>query len=457
MNGYTDTVKTLYMLGIGGIGMSALARYFNVRGVAVSGYDRTATPLTEQLIKEGIGVHYEDDPSRIPAQVDLVIYTPAIPKTLNEFQHFSTTAVPVKKRAEVLGDLTHDYQTVAVAGTHGKTTVSTMIAHLLYRSEKGCNAFLGGISKNYLSNFLHTPESRTMVVEADEFDRSFLHLKPLNTVVTSMDADHLDIYSNKNNLEETFREFMLSTVPEGNILVNEKLDLNFKPAGRTLYRYALQGDSDFFATNIRQKDRRYFFDLVHPEGRMKDLTLAMPGIINVENAVAASSMGLLHEIPEEDIRRTLSEFLGIVRRFDVQIDEKEVVYIDDYAHHPEEIRSMVQSVRDLYPGKSVLGIFQPHLYSRTRDFADGFARSLELLDAVVLLPVYAARENPIEGVHSEGLLEKIGLKNKRLLGKKALLPFLEQAEADVFLTIGAGDIDQLVGDVKNTLLNRITR
>lgn len=457
MNGYTDTVKTLYMLGIGGIGMSALARYFNARGVDVSGYDRTPTPLTDQLQKEGITIHFKDDPSQIPEQVDLAIYTPAIPKMLKEFQHFSTTAIPMKKRAEVLGDLTHDYQTVAVAGTHGKTTVSTMIAHLLYQSEKGCNAFLGGISKNHQSNFLHTPKSPIMVVEADEFDRSFLHLKPTHTVVTSMDADHLDVYSNKNNLEETFREFMLSTVPEGTILVNDKLDLNFKPAGRDLYRYALNGTSDFFATNIRITERRYYFDLVHPNGKLKELTLGMPGIINVENAVAASSMALLHEIGEEEIRRSLSEFLGIVRRFDVQLDEKEVVYIDDYAHHPEEIRSFVQSVRELYPGKRLLGIFQPHLYSRTRDFADAFARSLEMLDAVVLLPIYAARENPIKGISSERLLEKIGLKNKVLLGKNDLPHFLEKADADVFLTIGAGDIDQLVGEVKKILLNRITR
>jgi UDP-N-acetylmuramate--alanine ligase len=272
-----------------------------------------------------------------------------------------------------------------------------------------------------------------------------------------MDADHLDVYSNKENLMETFREFMLSTVAEGNILVNEKLDLNFKPAGRDIYRYTLHGKSDFFADNIRIKDHRYYFDLVHPNGKLNDLTLAMPGIINVENAVAASSMALLHEIREEEIRKSLTEFQGVVRRFDVQIDEKELVYIDDYAHHPEEIRSFVQSVRVLYPGKRVLGIFQPHLYSRTRDFADAFAQSLEMLDAAVLLPVYAAREKPIEGIDSELLLEKIGLKYKKLLERSDLTGFLENADADVFLTIGAGDIDQLVGDVKEILINRLTR
>lgn len=450
-----NNIKTLYMLGIGGIGMSALARYFHKMGVQVSGYDRSSTPLTDQLQEEGISIHFTDDPGLIPDAIDLVIYTPAIPSTLKEFIHLSNTAIPIKKRAEILGALTRNSETVAVSGTHGKTTVSTMIAHILYNSSKGCSAFLGGIPKNYNSNFLHKPGSKLIVVEADEYDKSFLQLEPMFSVVTSMDADHLDIYSNHENLKETFRAFIAGTQKGGFILIKKGVDLNYKPADRSLHTYALNEKADFYAEQIRIVDGRYVFDLVTPKGKLKELSLEMPGLINVENAIAAATISFLCGAREEEIRNALNSFKGIKRRFDVRVKTDGLVYIDDYAHHPEEINKFIHSVRQLYPHKKILGIFQPHLYSRTKDFADGFAKSLELLDEVVLLPIYPAREKPIPGVDSTIILDKIDCSRKYLLNKEELLLHAGLDENDIILTIGAGDIDQLVEPLEKSLLNRI--
>lgn len=455
MNLNTDNIKTLYMLGIGGIGMSALARYFHAMGARVSGYDRTSTPLTSQLMEEGIDIHFEDDPSKIPANIDLVIYTPAIPADLNELVHLSQTAVPIKKRAEILGQLSNEASTIAVSGTHGKTTVSTMIAHILHSSKIGCSAFLGGISRNYNSNFLYSGSSEYMVVEADEFDKSFLQLKPRFTVVTSMDADHLDIYSDYNNLKETFRDFISCTQSGGNILIKKGVDLNYKPADCNIYRYSIDDQADFYAENFRIINHRYVFDLITPEKKILDLTLQMPGLINVENAVAATAISLLCGVEEQEIRDALADFQGINRRFDIRIQNNDLVYIDDYAHHPEEIRALITSVRNLFPGKTILGIFQPHLFSRTRDFADGFAESLSLLDEIVLLPIYPAREQPIHGVEAGMILNKIEKSNKILLTKEGLFSHEGLTENDIILTIGAGDIDQLVKPLENDLLKLI--
>jgi UDP-N-acetylmuramate--alanine ligase len=453
MKFYPLNIKHIYMLGIGGIGMSALARYFNALGVQVSGYDKTSTPLTDQLAEEGIDIHFTDDPKKIPAELDLCIYTPAIPRTLKEFNHFAGTSVPVKKRAAVLGEVTKQHRTVAVSGTHGKTTVSTMIAHILHNSTLGCSAFLGGIAKNYNSNFLYSETSRFMVVEADEFDRSFLQLKPAYTVVTSMDADHLDIYASHDNLKDTFREFISQTVAGGSILLKKGIELNYKPSETTIYSYSLEEDADFHATAMRTADHRYTFDLVTPDGALEGITLQMPGLINVENAVAAAAIAHLCGVSGEEIRLALAQFTGIKRRFDVQLNTGKLLYIDDYAHHPEEIRSFVNSVRTLYPDRTVLGVFQPHLYSRTRDFAGEFAKSLELLDEVVLLPLYPAREEPIEGVDSEMILDRINIKKKKVLPRAELIGYLEARAPDILLTIGAGDIDQLVEPIKKALSN----
>ena len=421
----------------------------------MSGYDRTRTPLTDQLSQEGIEVHYTDDPGLIPGELDLCIYTPAIPKTLKEYEHFSTTSIPVKKRAAVLGEITRQSKTVAVAGTHGKTTVSTMTAHILHNSTRGCSAFLGGISKNYNSNFLFSENSDMIVVEADEFDRSFLQLEPTVAVVTSMDADHLDIYKDHDALKDTFREFISRTKPEGHILLKWEVQLNYKPADRTVHTYALRGEAEYHGHNIRIEGGRYVFDLVTPEGTIEGLTLLMPGLINVENAVAASAAALLCGASADEVRMALEHFTGIKRRFDIQLDEGGILYIDDYAHHPEEIRGLVSSVRDLYPGRKVLGVFQPHLYSRTRDFADGFAESLDLLDETILLPIYPAREEPMPGVDAEMILKKMKSSRKELLAKEELPGHLAKRPVDIVLTIGAGDIDQLVEPVRTTLLNRI--
>lgn len=452
---FNPDIKHIYMLGIGGIGMSALARYFHAMGHHVSGYDRTATPLTKKLQEEGMAIHYDDDPGKIPARVDLVIYTPAIPRELKELHYFTGKEIPLKKRAEILGELTLNHKTIAVAGTHGKTTVSTMIAHILYASKQGCSAFLGGISKNHNSNFLHTPESEWMVVEADEFDRSFLQLKPAISVVTSMDADHLDIYSSYENLKDTFGAFIAGTQAGGTVLLKNGVDVALKDAKISLKRYALEGPAGFYAETITNRHGQYHFTLVTPTEKIKNLTMQMPGMINLENAVAAASAALLAGVSADELRQALTGFTGIKRRFDVRVKTGDTVYIDDYAHHPEEITGLVTSVRKLYPGKKILGIFQPHLFSRTRDFATGFAQSLGLLDEVVLLPIYPAREKPLPGVDANLILEKIDNPRKQLIEKADLLDYEGLDTNDVILTIGAGDIDQLVEPLENELLNRI--
>lgn len=432
--------------------MSALARYFNGLGVQVCGYDRTQTPLTDQLQQEGIRIHYQEDVNQIPKGIDLVIYTPAIPKSNAEFIHLTQSDIPVKKRSEVLGLITNQKKTIAVAGTHGKTTVSTLIAFLLKNSAIDCSAFLGGISKNYKSNLMVSDQSDWVVVEADEFDRSFLQLNPDIGIITSMDADHLDIYGNLESLKSHFTQFAQQIKTNGILLLKEGLHSNI-PHNSDLQKltYSLSEASDFYASNIRLKGNKYCFDFIYQDKTIQNITLGIPGLINVENSVAAMAAAIMAGVTAQEIKAALPLFSGIHRRFDYQINTKDLVYIDDYAHHPEEIKGFVNSVKQIYPGKKILGIFQPHLFSRTKDFANEFARSLEPLDEIILLPIYPARELPIEGISSEIIFDKINAKNKLICAKSMLLETINMTAFDIILTMGAGDIDQLVLPIKENL------
>ncbi|MDD4554932.1 MAG: UDP-N-acetylmuramate--L-alanine ligase [Bacteroidales bacterium] len=447
-----DRLQKIYFLGIGGIGMSALARYFLKNGVEIHGYDRTRTPLTDQLASAGIKIHFSEDVRQIPSGIDLAIYTPAIPSGHKEFQYLSAFGTPLKKRAEVLGMISRNYPTVAVAGTHGKTTTSTLIAHMLLSSDRYHLAFLGGISKNYDSNFLcRLPEPGTKqndpcycVVEADEYDRSFLHLEPKIAIITATDADHLDIYGGHEALKQSFSEFASRIKPGGSLISKTTTGITGKPEeGYRTYSYALDEAGTFHASNVRIEDHQYHFDFVHPDGTIRDLIAGLPGRFNLENAVAALAAGYLMGISADDLRKAVSTYQGVCRRFDIRINRPDLVYIDDYAHHPEELRACILAVKELYPGRKVTGIFQPHLYTRTRDFAPEFSKSLSLLDEVLLLDIYPAREEPIAGVSSEMLMDSITSGYKKLITKAEVPETLAQMRPELLLTLGAGDIDQL--------------
>ena len=441
--------------------MSALARYFKIIGLEVAGYDRTPTDLTRRLIATGIDLHFEDDVDKIPSSFldkmgTLVIYTPAIPSDHTELNFFKEKGYEIHKRSEVLGELTNSRKGIAVSGTHGKTTVSTMIAYLLDNSCLGCNAFLGGISKNFNSNLVLSAESDYVVVEADEFDRSFLQLFPSVTVVTAMDADHLDVYRNKEELDASFNLFVNQTKPGGTIFHKKGLPVNIKAdKNYRVMTYSLDEKADYYADNINIQQGRYHFDLITPDRKIFDLEMRHPGLTNVENAVVAAAVADQLEIEEDYIRKALSTFEGNKRRFDIHINVPDLVYMDDYAHHPRELDAVIGSVRDMYPGKKVTGVFQPHLYSRTRDFADEFARSLGQLDELILMDIYPARELPVKGVSSELIFNKVNLENKVLCSKNNLLGIIKDRNFDVLLTLGAGDIDQFVGPIKKMLNERI--
>ena len=439
-----------YFLGIGGIGMSALARFFHRRGDRVCGYDRTPSPLTDQLQAEGIAVHFDDNPDLQPTDIDLVVYTPAVPTDTLEFQALVQRGVPMQKRSQVLGELTRGKRCIAVAGSHGKTSTSAMIAHLLAKAPCGCSAFLGGISKNFASNLHVDPQSDLVVVEADEYDRSFLQLHPHMAVITATDPDHLDIYGDHRHMLEAYLQFAKQVDPEGRLLIK---DGSFLTAdGECLLDQALvhltytaRGvEADYYAINVRTYGGNLFFDLRTPDGVLYDLELQGTALFNVENAVAASAIALACGLDQYQLRHGLKTFQGVQRRFDYRIREKSLVYIDDYAHHPQEIQSTIESVRYLYPGKRVVGIFQPHLYSRTRDLADGFAQVLQTLDEVIMLPIYPAREKPILGVTSSMVLRKMDSMSKYLCTPDQALELVPALCPDVVLTLGAGDIDRLV-------------
>ena len=453
-----NDIKQVYFLGIGGIGMSALARYFASQGIAVSGYDRTSTELTLALENEGIAVHYHDDPALLPANLaisdSLIVYTPAVPASHKELNVLIDRGFSIHKRAEVLGIICNSRRTIAVAGTHGKTSVSTMTAHILKSSKIGCAAFMGGISKNYQTNLLlNSTGSDWMVAEADEFDRSFLHLKPELAVITSMDADHLDIYGSHEKVIESFQLFAGQIRKNGSLLLKKGLRLADNQAAHyKTFTYSITESADFCAENIELKNGFYQFDLQTPDVRIEKLVLNYPGLLNVENSVAASALALLAGVEPEDIRRALASYSGVKRRFDIHLNNGNFVLIDDYAHHPEELRATIQSVREIYRDRTLIGVFQPHLYSRTKDFAGDFAASLDLLDEVVLLDIYPARELPIKGVSSEIIFNQLKNKNK-VLCTKAQLPELAGAfKPGIVIMMGAGDIDTLVEPVKEQLL-----
>jgi len=436
-----ETLKHIYFLGIGGIGMSALARFFASKNVKISGYDRTRTLLCEELENEGMNIHYVEDVNLIPKNIDLVVYTPAIPKDNLEFVHLQKTETSILKRSEMLGLITQNMIGVCIAGTHGKTTISTLIAHLLTQSEVKCNAFLGGIAKNYNSNLILSKTSQTAVIEADEFDRSFLKLHPKIAAISSIDADHLDIYGTKDAMKQSFSDFA-NLVPDNGFLFQKYGTPNFGKVHKTYHLN--DSNADYYTSNLRVEKGVYHFDFHAPNFIWKNLEMIYPGLHNVENAVISIAVAHLLGASEIEICEGLKTFQGIKRRFDVHIKTENLVYIDDYAHHPEEIKACIESVRNLFPNRKITGIFQPHLYSRTRDFADDFAKSLSLLDTLILLGIYAAREKPIEGITSEILLEKCMCPNKILTTKSNLLEALKTQPLDIVLTIGAGDIDQVV-------------
>ncbi|MEI6574660.1 MAG: UDP-N-acetylmuramate--L-alanine ligase [Bacteroidota bacterium] len=441
-------LKHIYFIGIGGIGMSALARYFHSKGVYVSGYDKTATPLTQQLQSEGICVHFEENIAALPKEIDLVVFTPAVPASHAELVFLKEKGFTVVKRAELLGMLTRETICIAVGGTHGKTTTSTLIAHLFNNSSLGCNAILGGISKNYGTNLILSEESLFMITEADEFDRSFLKLFPEMAVITSTDADHLDIYGTDKKIKEAYSAFAGQVKTGGAVVQRFGLDLDTAHDKKVrFFTYGFEEGADFRAVNLRILNHRHHFDLNSPFGTIEDLVPGNPGLINVENAVAALSIGLLAGIPADNMKESLASYQGVVRRLDIRIEREDLVYIDDYAHHPEELRASISSVRELYPDIPMCGVFQPHLFTRTRDFADEFAKSLDLLDDIILLNIYPARELQIPGISAQMLLEKIKNPNKCIVNDNELLPLLDQKRPRLLMTLGAGDIDQFVPQI----------
>ncbi|MBS1944811.1 MAG: UDP-N-acetylmuramate--L-alanine ligase [Bacteroidetes bacterium] len=451
----------IYFIGIGGIGMSGLARYFRRQGALVAGYDRTPGEVAVQLAQEGIDVGYSTDPANIPeefrkadaAQV-LVVRTPAVPMDNPLIAYWQQRGAPIKKRSEVLGLVTMDRRTIAVAGTHGKTTVSTMLAHLLTTAGIPCNAFLGGISANYGTNVLLNSNAVLNVVEADEYDRSFLALHPEEAIITAMDPDHLDIYGDAEAMYRAYADF--AALVKGRMFVHRRVMEQLRRHAHgpiDAVPYAIDDAEGPHAEHITVHDGNYQFDLVAQGQVLKGLTLGMPGRHNVENAVAAAAMALYAGADPAAVRKGLASFRGVHRRFEVRARTPHSVFIDDYAHHPTELEACIRSVRELYPGRKITGIFQPHLFSRTRDLADGFARSLALLDELILLEIYPAREEPIPGINSAWLLEQVGTTNKALCTKEQLLPLLEGRDVDILLALGAGDIDKLVPAIE-AMMNR---
>ena len=446
----------VYFLGIGGIGMSALARYFHAAGSHVSGYDRTPTTLTGELQAEGIDIHFADDVASVPSVVRnhpkeaLIVLTPAVPKDHGELKYFRENNFAIRKRSEVLGLLTKQRFTIAVAGTHGKTTTSSMIAHLLRQGGVDCTAFLGGVTKNYNSNLLlpADPAHSPVVVEADEYDRSFLTLHPDIAVVTSMDADHLDIYGSESFMQESYRLFASQVKPGGTLLYKEGLPLRPTPEAST---YSLGPGADYTAENIGIANHRFTFDWKGRDARIAGLTGDMPGRHNIENAVAAVAVATLLNVSPDRIAGAFASFQGVKRRFDYRLQTPKLVYIDDYAHHPEELPACITAARELYPGWKLTGIFQPHLFSRTRDFVNGFASSLSLLDEVLLLDIYPARELPIEGVTSRIIFDRIHRPVKKMCTRAEVMEYLSGRRDGVVLTLGAGDIDQMVEPIRSLL------
>ena len=445
-------ISSVYFLGIGGIGMSALARYFNNNGVKVSGYDKTPTVLTDQLQAEGIAIHFEDDIKLIDKNAGLIVYTPAIPADHAEYNYFKDNNYTVFKRSDVLGMITKATYNICVAGTHGKTTTSAMIAHILRDSGFGCNAFLGGIATNYGTNFWSS-DKNISVAEADEYDRSFLKLFPDIAVITAMDADHLDIYGTAEKLEDAFIEFSGQVKPNGLLISKQGLHRSNEFKVPHHITYSLHDmNAGAYATDIKIKSGSYLFDIVIKGDRLQNIELNMGGMHNIENSIAAIVASRKVGVTDEKIRAAIASFRGVKRRFEYVIKNEEQVMIDDYAHHPEELRALITGARELFPGKKCTVVFQPHLYSRTKDFADGFAEVLAIADEVILLPIYPAREKPMEGVNSEMILSRMRHNNAKVLDKTELINELKVTKPEFLITAGAGDIDKLVEPIKELLL-----
>ena len=459
-----DLYKHIYLLGIGGIGMSAVARYFNARGKEVSGYDKMKTPLTKQLEKEGICIHYKDDISQISKKVKslkfdeiLVIYTPAIDEKNVEFHYFKSKGINPVKRSKVLGMITDKSYTIAIAGTHGKTTTATMLAHILKKSEIDCTAFLGGLSKDFNSNLVLGNKGDIVIVEADEYDRSFLSLYPDIAVITSMDADHLDVYKHKSAVESAFQKFAMQVKQNGLLLVHSGIRTYFeKLAEVTLMSYSASEKTDYYASNIGVSNNKTKFDIVmlgqfpgmNCEKKINNLEINIPGKHNIENVLAAAVVACFLGATSQNINKAIQSFRGVKRRFEIHLQSEELVFIDDYAHHPEEVKLTIEAAKKLYYNKKIMVVFQPHLFSRTADFATEFAESLSLADELILLEIYPAREKPIDGVTSQMLAEKCTIKNE-VCSKEELISLLRKKDVEVLLTLGAGDISTMVEPIKD--------
>ena len=461
-------MKNVYFIGIGGIGMSAIARYYNHAGYNVSGYDKTPSKLTGKLEQEGISIHYTSDISYIPKDVEetLVIYTPAIPKDMEELVYVQENGYRLIKRSKALGEIASMQKCLGVAGTHGKTTTSTLLSHLYTHCGVGCSAFLGGISKNYHSNLLLS-KNPVLVAEADEFDRSFLQLFTDVAIITSTDADHLDIYGDVNTIRDAFAEFASQIKKEGALVLKKGVEIDLQNVAAKVYSYSFNEVADFYPADVELLEGGYFrFNLVYPaykdingvehlSGRIENCTVGIPGWVNAENGVAAAAAALIGGLAPEQVKDGLAAFQGVERRFDIHINTPKIAYIDDYAHHPREISSAISSMRNIFPGRKLTAMFQPHLYTRTRDFAEEFAQSLSALDELILLDIYPARELPIEGVTSQIIFDKVTIENKVLLGKEEALEYLKGRDIDIMVTFGAGDIDRLIVPIEQMLKERL--
>lgn len=455
-----NSIQSVYFVGAGGIGMSALIRFFLSRGKFVAGYDRTPTPLTAQLIKEGAQIHYDDNVDLIPeackeCETTLVVYTPAVPNDHIELTYFRENGFEIQKRAQVLGTITQSCKGLCVAGTHGKTTTSTMAAHLLHQSSVGCTAFLGGISKNYGTNLLLSKDSPYTVIEADEFDRSFHWLSPWISVITSADPDHLDIYGTEEAYLESFRHYTSLIQPGGVLILHKGLGIttNVQP-GVTIYSYS-RTEGDFHAENIRIGNGEIYIDFVAPTTRINDIRLGVPVSVNIENGVAAMALAHLSGASDEEIKSGMESFQGVDRRFDFKLKNERIVLLSDYAHHPAEVEQSLKSIRELYQGRKITAIFQPHLYTRTQDFYREFADSLSLADEVVLTEIYPARELPIAGVSSELIYNNLrpGIE-KTLLNKNEVISFLTDRQVDIVIVLGAGDLESQMPEITELLKNK---
>ncbi len=463
MNNLND-IKAVYLIGIGGIGMSALARYFKQAGKEVAGYDKTSTPLTQQLQQEDITIDYSDDIENIPSlykttshEQILVIYTPAIPAENKTLNYFKDNNYKLHKRAEILGMITNELNTIAVAGSHGKTSISVILAWIMKHSQKSTVAFMGGISKNLNSNLMlpdGNQATELVVAEADEFDRSFLHMKPNTAIITAIDADHLDIYENKQNVIDAFRQFAEKINPTGTLIIKKSVSLQLNKKPKHNYTYALEQKADFYAENLKLNTTNTTFDLICPNLKIENLQINIPGKMNAENAIGASAAAIVNGASAEEIREALATWQGVQRRFDYIINTDDFVFINDYAHHPQELKTLIETTKQLYPDKKITAIFQPHLYTRTRDFASEFAEELSKVNEVIINPIYPAREKPIPNITAKTIFDKITISNKKIIAKEDLTKILKYEKNKIVLTIGAGNIVDIVEPLKETFLKQ---